>query len=950
MQYSNPRRTQLRSLVACATSPALLLAAHAVVAQQVPPTTTPPAEEGVINEVVVTSSRVSATGFTAPTPTSTLTADDLQKVAPLNVTEALSQVPTFRTTLQPSSSALYANLRNIGAQRTLVLVDGRRHVPTFSDGTVDLNLIPTALISRTEVVTGGASASWGSDAVAGVVNLILKNDLVGFSGSAQGGVSEESDAENYSASMAFGTGFADDRGHFLIGAEYAESDGVRTMQPPYYSRRWLGNSSLGNSAYATNGLPGVIYANDVRRADVSDGGLITSGPLRGTEFIGNGQTQQFGYGQVFGNNMIGGASNYGDAPIPGGDVMYPYERFTIMSRARFDVTDDVRVFAEGTYGRNISDGYTNPARNNGSITPVNSCSQTTLASSLGSINVNIDNAYLPESVRSRMVDAGVNCFSMGRTFRDPGMGQFRVHDGSPEVWRGVVGAEGRLAGSWKWDTYAQFGANTFEQNRIGNLNIPRFRRAIDAITDGAGNIVCRVNTDANPANDDPTCVPFNLFGNGSPSQAAIDYVTGTSWMHMETQQTVAAFNLKGDLGSTWAGPISAATGIEYRKEEIDAKVDADSQANNWQTANRKGIKGDYDVMEVYGEAVVPLLTDVPFAQSLDANLAARYTEYSSSGGVTTWKAGLSWDVNPQVRLRATQSHDIRAGNLGELFTPTAVAVGNVRNPVTATMIPVATTTTGNPRLAPEEADTFTAGIVYSPAWLDGLSASVDYYSIDIDGQIGTLSPQDILNRCYLDNVQTYCDRISTNASGEISGILRQFENLDKFTTSGIDFELSYGMPMQWQALRANGDLTFRLLASYVDKFATTASSTATTVDEAGEYNNPHWTAFGTVGYQGERWSLTLEERWFGGGKVDNTLIEGLAAANGINRNRVASSAYTNFTVQYALNPDSAWDAQVFFRVNNALDEEPPFAETGTAAGTLFDPVGRNYRLGIRFNL
>lgn len=947
MQQSNPSR-YLNLLFACATPPALLLAATTAWAQDAPATTTPNAAEGVLNEIVVTSTRVAASGFTAPTPTSTLTAEDLQQTAPLNVTEALAQIPTFRTTLQPSSAALYANLRNIGAQRTLVLVDGRRHVPTFSDGTVDLNLIPTALIARTEVVTGGASASWGSDAVAGVVNLILKDDLVGFSGTAQGGISDESDAENYSASMAFGTGFADDRGHFLIGAEYAKSDGIRTMQPPYYSRDWLGRNSLGNSAFASNGLPGVIYADDVRRADVSDGGLITSGPLRGTEFLPGGATGQFGYGEVFGNNMLGGTSNYGDSPIPGGDVMYPYERFTIMSRARFDVSERIRLFAEGTYGRNISEGLTNPARNNGSIRPVNSCSQTTLASALGSINVNIDNAYLPASVRSQMEDAGINCFSMGRTFRDPGMGQFRVHDGSPQVWRGVVGAQGDLFGSWSWDTYAQYGTNTFEQNRIGNLNIPRFRRAIDAIDNGA--IVCRVNADADPGNDDPDCVPFNLFGSGSPSQAAIDYVTGTSWLRMETEQTVAAFNLKGDLFSTWVGAVSVATGIEYRKEEIDATVDAGSAANQWQTANRKAIRGDYDLIEVYGEAVVPLLADVPFAQSLDANLAARYTDYSSSGGVTTWKLGLSWDINSQVRVRATQSHDIRAGNLGELFTPTAVAIQNVRHPITAASLPAPITTRGNPTLAPEEADTFTAGIVYSPAWLDGLSASADYYSIDIDGQIGTLSAQQILDRCFLDNVQSYCERVTSNATGVITGVVRQFENLDKFTTSGVDLELSYALPLQSQWLRSDGDLRLRLLASYVDEFATTASSTATTVDDAGEYNNPHWTAFATIGYEGERWSLTLEERWFAGGQVNNTLIEGLVAANGINRNDVPSSLYTNLTVQYALNPNSTWDAEIFFRVNNALNEEPPFPEIGTAAGTLFDPVGRNYRLGIRFNL
>lgn len=954
MIFSNSRRGAInRKLAICAASPLAILSIATASAQATGETSessAATASDQVLTEVVVTSSRVAATGFSAPTPTSTLAAKDLEKVAPLNITEALSQIPTFRTTLQPSSAALYANLRNIGPQRTLVLVDGRRHVPTFSDGTVDLNLIPTALVSRTEVVTGGASASWGSDAVAGVVNLILKDDLDGIEGSVQGGVSEEGDTENYTASIAAGTYFADGRGHLLFGGEYAESDGVRTLQPPYFSRRWAGQGSLGNSAFASNGLPGVIYADDVRRADVADGGLITSGPLRGTEFLPNGETTQFNYGQVFGNNMLGGGSNAGDTPIPGGDVMYPFKRFTVMSRASFDVTDDVSVFAEGTWARNISEGLTNPARNNGSITAVNNCAQTTLASSLGSINVNIDNAFLPGSVRNEMLAAGVNCFSMGRTFRDPGMGQFRVHDGTPQVLRGVLGAEGALGGGWKWDAYYQYGESEFEQNRIGNLNIPKFRQAIDAVANGAGGIDCRVNVDADAANDDPACVPFNLFGSGSPSQAAIDYVTGTSWMHMDTTQAVAAFNLKGDLFSTWAGPIAAATGIEYRKEEIDATVDADSAANRWQTANRKPIRGDYDLTEVYGEVVVPLAQDAPFARSLDANLAARYTDYSSSGGVTTWKAGLSWELNDQIRLRATQSRDIRAGNLGELFTPTAVAIQNVRHPLTAASLPAPITTAGNPSLAPEEADTFTIGVVYNPAWLDRLSASIDYYSIDVDGQIGTLSAQQILDRCYLDNLAAYCDRVSTNATGVITGVRRQFENLDQFTTSGVDLELSYRMPLDLNFARTGGDLFFRLLGSYVDELATTASSTASTVDIAGEYGNPHWTVFGTAGYEGERWSVTLEERWFGSGNVDNTLIEGLAAANGVNRNHVPSTLYTNLTLQYALNPDSAWNAEVFFRVNNATDEAPPFAETGTASGTVFDPIGRNYRLGIRFNL
>src|SRR5690606_27319385 len=241
---------------------------------------------------------------------------------------------------------------------------------------VDLGVIPTILLQRTEVVTGGASASWGSDAVAGVINLILKDDLEGIEGTVQGGVSRYSDAENYMVSLAGGTHFAGGRGHILVGGEYSKDKGIRGLQRPHVSRPWAGRGSVGNSAFATNGQPGTIYHPDVRRADVSHGGLITSGPLRGLQFNPDGTTSQFGFGEVYGNNMIGGTDNFADAPTPGGDLKFPFERYSIMGRAKFDLTEGLSVFAEGTYASVISTGLAQPARNNGAVTGNPACTTT----------------------------------------------------------------------------------------------------------------------------------------------------------------------------------------------------------------------------------------------------------------------------------------------------------------------------------------------------------------------------------------------------------------------------------------------------------------------------------------------------------------------------------------------------------------------------------------------
>lgn len=896
---------------------------------------------GAMEEVTVTASRIPVDGFSAPTPVTVVDAEQMRAVAPVDVGQALAQLPQFTTSGQTSTAVAYANLRSIGSERTLVLIDGRRHVPTFSSGVVDLKAIPTSVIARTEIVTGGASASWGSDAVSGVVNLILKDELQGIEGNVQYGESRYGDDESYGFSIAGGTQFAGGRGHVLVGAEYTESKGVRPFLHPYRSRPYGSRGVVTNSDFST-GLPQYIYAEDVRRADVHDGGLITSGPLMGTIFLPNGQTGQFEYGERFGNNMIGGGSNAFDMPDPGGDAKYPFERTAFLARLRYAFTDSLEGTFEFNYSEAISEGLSVVGRNQGSLAPNPGCTRTGYSGPrFGNINVSIDNAFLPEHIRQAMIDNGINCFNFGRTFREEGMGDFGTEDGSPGISRFVAGLAGELSEKWSWDAYVQYGDASFRQRRIGNIHSVRFQNAVDAVFDEDGEIVCRINIDDDPANDDPSCVPFNMFGAGSPSMEARRYVIGTSGLDMDIEQTVAAFNVQGDVAQGWAGPINAAFGVEYRKEEIFAYVDPDSDANLWQTTNRKGIEGEYDVKEVYAELLLPLAEGLRAADSLDLNLAVRSTEYSSSGSVTTWKIGSTWDVNDQLRFRTTLSRDIRAGNLGELFTPTAVAIANVTHPITSVTVPVQIVTSGNPQLDPEEADTFTFGVVVSPSGAPGLQLSADYYTIEINGVIDTLSGQDTVDQCYIHGQQQFCDRITLDSNGVIVGVDASFANLDRFETSGVDLAVA------WSGNVGPGELSFRVLSTYVGTHETTFLRDGSVESSVGEFFNPRWKVFSNIRYAFARnASVGVDWRWYGGGNIDNNRIEGFAGPQGTNINKLPAVHYTNLNFSYEL-PElfNSGNAVVYLRVDNLFDKDPPFP----LRTNFFDNLGREYRAGMRFD-
>lgn len=891
------------------------------------------AESPKVEEVVVTASRVQRTGFTAPTPTTVLGQDDLQKTGASNIGQMMTEIPAFQPTLTPTSTTIssqqaggnYIDLRGLGPNRTLVLVDGRRHVETTADGAVDTNVIPASLIERVEVVTGGASAAWGSDAVAGVVNLILRKNLQGIEGDVHYGVSDEGDNQEWGISVAAGTAFADNRGHFIIGAEAVDNKGVLHQSDRDWGRKDY--QLIQNPNYTpTNGQALFLVAPNTRMAIATEGGLILSGVNAGTQFLPGGGTAPF----VTGTNYTGLTQVGGDGINPGRftELETPLKRENVYSRLSYDLTDNVSAFLEGSYA------HTN-TRNDFLIAPF----------TLGDIVISADNPYLPASIRNSMLAAGESAFALGRYSTDIG---FIKADDSNRVTRFVGGLNGEFGGSWKWNAYYQWGQTRYDAYLHGNLRPDRLALAADVVTDPAtGNPICR-STLSNPGDG---CVPINLIGKGAPSAAAIDYVTGEQALHSKLTQQVAAASIQGEPFSTWAGPVSIAAGGEYRKEEVVVNVDAVSAADGFLIGNPKGLAGSYDVKEGFAETVIPLLKDAPFAKELDLNGAVRLTDYSTSGSVTTWKAGLSWSVNDQLRLRATRSRDIRAANLSELFTASQLLFTGVTDPATGNTLIVKTLRQGNPNLNPEQADTTTIGFVVQPDLIPGLRASIDYYNVRINGVISTLQPQDLIDRCYQGNT-ALCAFVNRDSSGNLDSVILSQVNLAQLKTRGIDFEASYTTPLDRFVDSWQGALTLHGLATYTDRFI--LDDGVTSVNYAGDvgsdiaYPTPKWRWNVSATYTNGPLTAYVAGRYVGGGLYDHTL------GNLIDKPHVDSAFYVDASLAWDFVNSGGRKVELYGVVRNLFDKDPPvdpsnfFLAPLATNPILYDVIGRTFTVGLRF--
>ncbi|MET0293136.1 MAG: TonB-dependent receptor, partial [Steroidobacteraceae bacterium] len=899
------------------------------------------ADEGAaaLQEVQVTGSRIQRDGMTTPTPVTAVTADDLQILAPTTLGAAMTQLPQFSNSSLPegapsagwtgSSGATFLNLRGVGANRTLVLLDTRRVVPSTRRGSLDVNLIPDALVKRVDVVTGGASAAYGSDAVSGVVNFILDTERTGLEVEAQGGITELGDNENVSLSVAGGLPIGD-RMHLIASADWYHVDPIKDAR----DRDWWNSAGvITNPAYNAVTNPTAVQRltrQNVRSRQFTQGGLILSGPFINQQFGPGGVLQPFVAGtDVTANTQVGGS---GEDPSWYNYFTPETTRGSGFAMLNFDVTDTTRVFAQGLYGLNDTSYLSPPA-----------------GAQYGSWAATIygDNAYLPQSIRQTMTAA--QSFRLGRA-GDLDYGGGKEIEQQNRLLSGTVGVKSTI-GDWRLDGYYQYGRTTSDITMDSAIRLDRIYQAIDAVRAPNGSIVCRSTlTYANNG-----CVPMNVFGVGSPSAESIAWITQDISQKQLVQQHVADLAISGSPFRLWAGDVSVAGGVSWRREQFrqdvypvalhagtDMPVISPSlgykglptvysgNANIFERGPSSAPRGSYDVREAFIETEVPLLGETALSRSLSFNGAVRLANYEGSGNVWAWKAGIDWQVTDELRVRGTRSRDVRAGSLSERFD-TSRGPGNVDDPLdnTPNMYPISVISGGNPQVNPELADTLTFGVVYRPAWIEGASFSVDAYDIDIKGAIGQLGAQQIVDQCFRGATQL-CGYIERDASNTITLVQNLFINTDKTHTRGIDVESSYRRPISLFGGAEN--INVRLLATYIDTLETQLAGAAP-IDRVGQTGlaggSPEWQGSLSLGYDNGPYSATLQGRYIDSGLYDATWRQGVE----IDDNTIASFFLTNLQLGYEGELTSA-KYRVTFNVNNLFDKDPPLVGSFGFTGSL----------------
>ena len=923
------------------------------------------AQVPVVEEVVVTGSRIVRDGYEAPTPVTVVGAEQLMDAAKPNVFDAISSLPAFSGNINLSTSTAgismgtggssTLNLRGLGVSRTLVLFDSRRFPNIFVTGGTDAKLFPDLLISRVDVVTGGASAVYGSDAVSGVVNFVLDKEFAGIKGNVMGGITSRGDHEQYKFAVAAGTPFAGGRGHVLFAADVGDQ---AHMEGKVRDWNQVGYFQISNPNYTpTNGQPQLLHRYNSGMWAANPGGVIAGGPLKGIAFGPGGAPYQANLGEFIGGSFnVGGdwriATEQGANSLAAGS-----EDKHLYARASYDLSDDVTVFAEYNFG---------------TVQSYYDCCWTYYLGA--NINVRPDNPFMPESVRDRATALGLTSLAFGKQLKDipPYSG-----DNERNSYVYVVGAEGNFDAfdsSWSWDVYAQRGVVKLDLNSPIQIQPANFALAIDAVRGPSGAIVCRSSL-TNPTNG---CVPYNLFGTGTReaplnSQAAINYVTSfpNHPHNSQAQRTSsAAFNVSGEPFEGWAGPISLAFGGEWRKESIEGKADPIAEARGWFSTNyitwplvsQKVVEGNV-------ETVVPLAKDVAWATALDFNGGVRITHYTYSGSVVTWKAGLTYNPVDDFRLRFTRSRDIRAPNLNDLFAPGQRGNSAIADPFLGNQSFVfGNIAGGNPNLAPEKADTTGIGGVYQPEWLPGFSTSLDYYNIALKGAIASPATTFILQQCFL-GVQFYCPFINRRADGTIDTIFQRPVNSNVLRARGLDIEASYRTPLSEFNETWEGDLSVRAVATHIIALEgqSTTFSVATGAIGAGGLVNapaPKWSGQISVSYSNDAFRFNWTTRYISSGDM---FADKIACASGcptpvpaglrtVDYNYVPSYHATDIAFSYAFYTDGDRNAEAYLNVDNLFDRDPPpVAISGVAYSpmtqpALYDVFGRAFRVGVRFRM
>ncbi|MDT8399850.1 MAG: TonB-dependent receptor [Pseudomonadales bacterium] len=968
------------------------------------------AQEEELQEIAVTGSRIRAPGITAPTPVTAVGLAELSNMAPGNLIESISQLPQFfNNTTQnapgnffgsPGSGGL--NIRGLGTNRTLVLLDGRRSPPTNRLGVSDINVFPEALVQRLEVVTGGASASYGTDAVAGVANFILNKEFTGVDTHLQGGATTRGDNENWEGSFSFGADLTD-KMHLLFSVEAFQQNRVTSFD----DRKWF--QSFGTVTNPDPTGPRDLIRPNVFSTQATVGGVISApgSALNRLQFLSDGSATPF----VAGDPSIVGAGTRSQSIVNGGSgtansnlrpTLAPEaERANAFTYLDYDITDNLNVYVQGLWGKNQS-----------TSTNLGGVFQNTTQMRIFS-----DNAFLPENLSQIMAQEGLDSFVFDRIGGPEDLAGNAFVRTETNTFSGTTGFDLTIAKpgffqDWQVHGYYQAGRNKQRGRQIGGIALDRIFASIDAVEDPTtGSVVCRAAL-VDPANWS-NCVPINLFGAGRASQEAVDFVTGfdpgqpittpisftgsgfdlgreMSFITEEakltkTNTTEHLFELSADgqLYDGWgAGAISMATGISWRREQItQLTFDPSNPSGDTsflpildlvnagvlrgvpagvslrttaiQFASVPNIKGSFEVKEAFGELLVPVVSDLPFIQQFNLSMAGRIADYTGSGVDWAWKFGGDWQITDELRLRTTGSHDVRAATLAERFDATGGTTSFTDPEFNNAQLDASLRTGGNPNVNPEKADTVTIGAVWQPAWLSGFSATVDYYRIHISGAIGQLGVQRIVDDCFA-GAQNLCAQITRDpVTNRITLVENVFLNINESQAEGIDVEFNYNTPVTLFGGDAE-NLAWRFFGTWLNENSITNIG-APKVEQAGEtgaLSLPEFKFTTNITYSNGPISVFLQERWIDQGLLDADETTGVE----IDDNTVRGAFYTDIRLSYNLEQNDGSSLEIFGTVTNLLDENPPVTAgfstfTGTATQTnqsLFDVLGRRFVAGVRY--
>jgi len=915
-----------------------------------------------LDAVTVTGSRIARQDYASSSPLTSVTRETLRGTGTSTLEEALNQLPQLGIGANKTNAGwggtgqATLNLRGLGAQRNLVLLDGRRLQPATTDNVVDVNTIPSALIEDVQIITGGASAVYGSDAIAGVVNIRLKEDFEGIRLDSQFAQYGEGDGDTTDVALTLGGNFAENRGNAVLSLSWSDREGVDFMAREFFRkapggtdfRIQTGTYELGanlptqaavNQVFAQYGAaPGRVPVSPTTYLGFNDDGTLFS--ANKVPFNWRGPDGQL-------NNTGTQLNNLNQFSL----IQVPLERHGAFGRVTYRITDDIQAYGQFNWS-SLHSYVAAEAGNTG-------------------INVPVTNPFIPTDLRTILAsrtNPGAD-FRLHKRFQEAGP---RTFERDFDNWQFLAGARGTLdAINGSWDAYASKGSMRAHEVNNGAVVIASLRNLLSAADGGAS--LCAGG--------------YNPFGLTVLSPECRNYLVAATVSNTELDQEVVEANVQGGLFDLPAGELRFAAGLGWRRNSYDFQPDRLLQQGGIVGVPSKGPShGSTSVGEVYVETLVPVLYDKPFAHSLDVGLAYRYSDYDLSGGVDTYKADFNWALIEDLRLRGGYQRAVRAPSVGELFVASetesnsyglvvngqgdqceagsplrrganaaAIEALCLAHGIPAALLPTyidtqresLATRAGNTALSPETADTYTFGLVWTPEGT-GFSVAADYFDIRVEDVIGTLTSSQVLAACFnqdgsnpnLSVNNFYCSLIQRNPdTGRIDNIDKPTFNMGSLETSGVDFQLD------WQGDIGNaGRLSAGSVVSWVDKYEVQAVKGGPVYDYAGYVGTlPTWKAVSQVRYQQGPGSIGLRWRYIGAMEHSSKVLNPTSTTPPVD-------AFSYFDLF------GSWDFGTRLRlgagINNALDKAPPQVggTPGATNNSTYDIYGRQYFVALTVQL